>query len=266
MTLKFRLCVCVCVFVSPGQLKTELILIQKVVGPLALWAKHDLTRRQCRTVTQVWLGRSCMKLQCFGKKLQTLVTRQFFGLHSARTLFCHKWQCPRLRTNEQTRFLNTNRCGFTLTDGWKQQEVNLHVYLSSPFKQSTPRFWMMDENTAISTPRQNSSRPNSLDDFRPQATWHILDSVTYSQAIERFLSNGAVANDFVCKVNKVHTASQNVKKSLLSYPFLAGQHWEQRAHHCGLACSNDHLLYTTFPVRWKPEMMATCLSCNILNR
>ena len=115
MTLKFRLCVCVCVFVSPGQLKTELILIQKVVGPLALWAKHDLTRRQCRTVTQVWLGRSCMKLQCFGKKLQTLVTRQFFGLHSARTLFCHKWQCPRLRTNEQTRFLNTNRCGFTLT-------------------------------------------------------------------------------------------------------------------------------------------------------
>lgn len=31
------------------------------------------------------------------------------------------------------------------------------------------------------------------------------------------------------------------------YPFLAGQHWEQRAHHCGLARSHDHLLYTTFP-------------------
>ncbi len=63
----------------------------------------------------------------------------------------------RSQWNKQTRFLNTNRCGFTLTDGWKQG-VNLHVYVLSPFKQSTPRFWMMDENTAISTPRQNSSR------------------------------------------------------------------------------------------------------------
>ena len=64
----------------------------------------------------------------------------------------------RSQWNKHTRFLNTNGCGFTLTNGWKQEEMHLHVYVSSPFKQSTPRFWMMDEITAISTPRQNSSR------------------------------------------------------------------------------------------------------------
>ena len=65
----------------------------------------------------------------------------------------------RSQWNKQTRFLNKNRCGFTLTHDatWMKTEGESSCLCFVP-KQSTPRFWMMDENTAINTPRQNSSR------------------------------------------------------------------------------------------------------------
>ena len=184
-----------------------------------------MTRRQCRT--QVSLGRSCMKLQCFGKKLQTSVTQsQFSGLHSARTQFYHKWQCPRLRNGHSGIRRHASSTRIAVASYWQMDEYrrrwifNLHVYVSSPFKQSTPRFWMVDENTAISTPRQNSSRAEGTTKLTrrfPSASnlTHTCNMLTNNTKIDMKWGYGIW---FVCKVNKVHFYKSKCQKESTILP------------------------------------------------